>query len=122
MKNGDGKNLSPRGDSELGGKTIKTFASDFNVSEHSVKRAISHGLIQTIRFGDRPLIPMREVKRIDREGLPKIPPGYKRKTQGLWPGGRKPKAAATAPARLKSNPKVAAKTPARGRGEDRPAS
>jgi hypothetical protein len=63
-----------------------------------IKRAASHGLIKVIYFGDRPHLAAGELERILREGLPKIPPGYKRRTSGPVIGGRPPgKAKATTP-------------------------
>jgi hypothetical protein len=81
--------LDPRGlGEERRGRTIKDFARRQGISENTIKRAISWGLINVIYFGDRPIIPADEDERIGREGLPHIPPGYKRKTKGPWPGGR----------------------------------
>jgi hypothetical protein len=91
-------------DREPPGQTFQSGAARWATSVHTLKRAESHGLVATIRIGDRSIIPPSEVARIDREGLPKIPPGYKRKTRGFWPGGRKTKTktADTAPAKTES--------------------
>lgn len=82
------------------GRTIQQTAKYQGVSLSTIKRAISHGLISVIYFGDRPIIPHAENERIAREGLPHIPPGYRRMTTGPVRGGRPPrKAKAKASAR-----------------------
>lgn len=73
-------------DSEPHGCTFQNAARRWDTAVHTLKRAESHGLIRTIQFGDRSIIPPAEVARIDREGLGPIPAGYKRKTSGYWPG------------------------------------
>lgn len=78
---------------ERRGQTIQRFAKKWGISESFVKRAISHGRIKTIPFGDRSIVPPEEDERIGREGVPNVPAGYKRKTVGPWPGGRPAKAA-----------------------------
>ena len=86
MTNGDGKSPGPREPGTLpDGKTPQNAARRWDCSVHTIKRAISYGLIATIPFGDRSIIPPLEVARIDREGVPKIPPGYRRKTDGPSP-------------------------------------
>lgn len=55
------------------------FALD--ISAHTLKRAISFGLIRATNIGTRLLIPADEVKRLAAEGLPKIPVGWRRKAQ-----------------------------------------
>jgi len=71
------------------GCNFQSAARRWNCSVHTLKRAESHGMIKTIQFGDRSIIPPAEVARIDNEGLGRIPAGYIRKTTGPWPGGRK---------------------------------
>jgi hypothetical protein len=68
--------------------TKTEFGQQFNLSRTTVDRAVSHGLVKVIYFGDRPLIPVGECERIAREGLPSIPPGYKRQTDGPTNAGR----------------------------------
>lgn len=75
------------------------FARAFKISGSLLDRAISHGLVRIIRFGGRPLIPIGEADRIALEGLPPIPPGYRRVTSGPSgagrPRGRRPAGAAS---------------------------
>ena len=59
--------------------TVKEFAERLQVSEHTVGRAISHGLIHAVNIGSRLTIPASEFSRLMREGIPSIPPGYKAK-------------------------------------------
>ena len=122
MKNG--KSIGPRDlDDERRGRNVQDFARRHGVSVHTIKRAISHGLIDVRYYGDRPIIPASEHERICREGLPKIPPGYQRMTKGPVRGGRprgedktsakagKPKATAKA-----GKPKVTPQRRPEGRG------
>lgn len=104
------------------GRTIEQFAFRHGVSKHLIKRAISHDLIKVIYYGDRPIIPAEEHERICRQGLPKIPPGYKRRTKGPVRGGRPPSRKNTTAAAKAGKAKAASKvTPPRRakRGEDR---
>jgi len=73
--------------------TKEEFAQQFNLSRATVDRAISHGMVRIVYFGSRPLIPAEECDRIAREGLPDIPPGYKRMTSGPTKVGRPKKGA-----------------------------
>jgi hypothetical protein len=84
--NEDRKSITPGDD--LRGRTMQAFATRHGVSVSLIQRGVSWGLIRVLQFGDRPIIPAEEHERICREGLPRIPPGYKRKTTGTWPGGR----------------------------------
>jgi hypothetical protein len=83
-------------DSEPHGCTFQNADRRWDISVHTLKRAASYGMITTIQFGDRSIIPPAEVARIDRDGLGPIPTGYKRKTQGVWTGGRTKAAGAAA--------------------------
>jgi hypothetical protein len=77
-----------RARTERRASTLQQVAGDFGVSLSTIKRGVSHGLIRTIYFGDRPLVTVDEQDRLQREGLPKIPPGYKRRTTGPTKQGR----------------------------------
>jgi hypothetical protein len=115
--------LDPRdSDEDRRGRTLKDFAERHGVSKSLIQRAVSHGLIKVLRFGDRPIIPAEEHQRICREGLPRIPAGYRRTTKGPWPGGR-PRANKSRAAATKTGKPVppAGKVPPRRtkRGEDR---
>src|SRR4051812_140447 len=73
---------------ERRGRTCQDAAVGWGTSPSTVKRAISHGLIRVIYIGTRPIIPADEFERIACEGLPAIPPGYKRMTTGPTKVGR----------------------------------
>jgi hypothetical protein len=106
-------------DSEPHGCTFQNAARRWDTSVHTLKRAESYGMIATIKFGDRSIIPPAEVARIDREGVGPIPAGYKRKTSGHWPGRQR---SVTTAAKTKAKtPKAASKAPPRRpkRGEER---
>lgn len=60
--------------------TLEEFATSFGIAKFTVQRLISHGLLKTIHIGAKPLIPEREAQRIERDGLPAVPPGYKRQS------------------------------------------
>jgi len=83
----DGKSIGPRepGD-ERRGYTLQGFADLFSVSMSLIKRAVSHGVIEVIYLGDRPIVRASEAERISREGL-HVPPGYRAKTAVPGRGG-----------------------------------
>lgn len=58
---------------ELGRRAygISTVAAAFELSRDSVKRHVREGNIKVIRIGGRVLIPLSEVERIEREGIPR---------------------------------------------------
>jgi excisionase family DNA binding protein len=58
---------------ELGRRAfgIRTVANAFEVSTDSVKRWVRDELVRSIRVGGRRLIPLSEVERIEREGIPR---------------------------------------------------
>lgn len=68
--------------------TLEEFAASFGIAKFTVQRLISHGLVKVIRIGAKPLIPEREAQRIERDGLPKVPPGYKRQSARARPHRR----------------------------------
>jgi hypothetical protein len=71
--------------------TLEEFATSFGIAKFTVQRLISHGLLKTIHIGAKPLIPEAEAQRIERDGLPSVPPGYKR--QSAKPHARRTKRA-----------------------------
>jgi hypothetical protein len=83
------RNTDDRARAERRASTLQQVANDFGISLSTIKRGVSHGLIKTIYFGDRPLVTVEEQDRLQREGLPKIPPGYRRRTIELTKVGRK---------------------------------
>jgi hypothetical protein len=73
-------------DDDVPGRRARTFqeaANELATSLTTLFRARSHGLIRVVQFGKRPIIPASEFERLAREGLPLIPPGYKRLTARL---------------------------------------
>jgi hypothetical protein len=50
---------------------IRTVANAFEVSTDSVKRWVRDELVRSIQVGGRRLIPLSEVERIEREGIPR---------------------------------------------------
>src|SRR5262245_30215882 len=68
--------------------TFNQFATNHDISLSFVKRAVGHGLIKVIYYGDRPHIPAEEDERIARDGLPNVPSTYRRITTGPAKGGR----------------------------------
>ena len=72
-------------------QTITEGASRWRCSTSTLRRAAGHGMLKTIYIGDKPIIPPKEVARIDEEGLPSIPTGYRRLTSGPTKLGRPPK-------------------------------
>jgi hypothetical protein len=103
----DGMSIGPRGPGdERRGRTIQGTADLHGVSISLIKRAISWGRINVVYFGDRPIIPPEENERIAREGLPDIPPGYRRKTPAPGRGGRPRSTSKAAKAGKAAKPKV----------------
>ena len=49
---------------------IRNVADAFDISTDSVKRLVRDELIRSIQVGGRRLIPLSEVQRIEREGIP----------------------------------------------------
>jgi hypothetical protein len=64
---------------------VAKFADRHDVGISFIKRAISWGKLKVIYYGDRPIVPVDEDERVGREGLPDVPPGYRRKTDGPLP-------------------------------------
>jgi hypothetical protein len=89
---------------------IDRLAEELDCHRHTIFRAVSHGMIKVIYVGNDPRVPPDEADRVRREGLPNIPPGYKRKTTGPGGPGRPKKKS------VKSAPPAKAR-----RGEARPA-
>jgi hypothetical protein len=50
---------------------LGAFADLFDISRDSAKRAVKTGALKTILIGGRRLVPMSEVERVEREGLPR---------------------------------------------------
>ena len=68
--------------------SLKEAAAALSVGIPKLQRAISHGVLPHNRIGTSIRIPAEVVQRIAREGLPDIPAGYKRKTNGSSSRGR----------------------------------
>jgi hypothetical protein len=58
---------------ELGRRAfgIRAVANAFDISPDRVKRLVREQLIRSIQVGGRRLIPLSEIQRIEREGLPR---------------------------------------------------
>lgn len=69
-------------------RALQDAAVELGTSLSTLVRARSHGLIRVVYFGRRPIIPAAEFERLARDGLPAIPPGYKRLTRGATKVGR----------------------------------
>jgi hypothetical protein len=59
-----------------------------SLSANTWARAMSWGLVKFTKAGAAVRIPVGEVKRVAREGMPNLPAGYKRKTNGFNKAGR----------------------------------
>jgi hypothetical protein len=68
--------------------TVEDSAAALSISTSILWRLISHGLVKSTRTGASIRIPAEEVARLAREGVPKLPAGYKRKTVGTTRRGR----------------------------------
>lgn len=68
--------------------SLAEAAGALSVSTTTLQRAISHGLIHFTKIGSAIRLPVDEIERLAREGLPKMPAGYKRKTAGPQSRGR----------------------------------
>jgi excisionase family DNA binding protein len=62
--------------------SLQEAAAALSVGVTKLQRAISHDLLRSTKIGASIRIPADEVERIARDGLPDIPAGYKRKTNG----------------------------------------
>ena len=71
--------------------SLEEASSALSVSPTMLQRAISHGLIKSIKVGAAIRLPVAEIERVGRDGLPAMPRGYKRKTDGGGKRGRKSK-------------------------------
>jgi excisionase family DNA binding protein len=71
--------------------SLQEAAAALSVGVTKLQRAISHDLIRSTKIGASIRIPADEVERIARDGLPDIPAGYKRKTNGNTHRGRRAK-------------------------------
>ena len=71
--------------------SLSETADALSVSNHTIQRAISFGLLRCTRIGMAIRVPATEVERLARDGLPELPRGYKRKTAGETKQGRKRK-------------------------------
>ena len=68
--------------------SLAEAAGALSVSTTTLQRAISHGLIHFTKIGSAIRLPVDEIERLGRGGLPKMPAGYKRKTAGPQSRGR----------------------------------
>lgn len=73
--------------------TRSEFGQLFQLSKSMVARIISHGLVRLVYFGERSFVPLEEVDRLARDGVPEMPRGYRRMTTGPVYGatGRPPR-------------------------------
>jgi hypothetical protein len=51
-------------------ETLREFAESFGVSYDCAWRHSLDGSLKTIQFGNRKVVPVEEVERVKREGLP----------------------------------------------------
>jgi hypothetical protein len=86
-------------------RTFQEAANELATSLTTLFRARSHGLIRVVQYGKRPIIPASEFERLACEGLPSIPPGYRRLTRGTTRVGRPRKAKAKATTKAKPKAK-----------------
>jgi excisionase family DNA binding protein len=68
--------------------TMQEAAAALAISVPTIQRAISHNLIRSMRMGRAIRLPADEVQRLARDGIPKIPRDYRRKTSGPTKQGR----------------------------------
>lgn len=57
--------------------SVREAADHLHIGYTTMKRAISHRLIKSFLIGRARRIPADEIERVQREGLPVIPPGYR---------------------------------------------